>query len=120
MGAADHNTKFRIAVACAKLLALMVIEMSTSTICNLTPVKSRAKSFALLFGIAAGSVFAATSANAQNYPWCAQYSGGMGGAMNCGFSTFTQCQADVSGIGGFCIQNNTYQPNSDIRRHRAQ
>jgi hypothetical protein len=30
--------------------------------------------------------------------------------MNCGFSTFQQCMADVSGIGGFCIQNNTYHP----------
>jgi hypothetical protein len=33
--------------------------------------------------------------------WCAQYSGGMGGE-SCGFSTFEQCQATVSGIGGFC------------------
>jgi hypothetical protein len=96
----------------------MVIEMSTSTICNFTPVKRRVKRFALLLGIAAGSIFVATAADAQNYPWCAQYSGGMGGAMNCGFSTFTQCQADVSGIGGFCIRNNTYQPNFDTSRRR--
>ena len=33
--------------------------------------------------------------------WCAQYSGGMGGE-SCGFSSFEQCQASVSGIGGFC------------------
>jgi hypothetical protein len=33
--------------------------------------------------------------------WCAQYSGG-GGGENCGFLTFEQCQASVSGIGGFC------------------
>jgi hypothetical protein len=32
--------------------------------------------------------------------WCAQYSGDRG--ENCGFSTFEQCQATVSGIGGFC------------------
>jgi hypothetical protein len=50
-------------------------------------------------------------AHAQNYPWCAQYGGrGMGGAMNCGFSTYRQCMADVSGIGGFCMRNNTYRP----------
>ena len=30
--------------------------------------------------------------------------------MNCGFSTYQQCMEDVSGIGGFCIQNNTYRP----------
>ena len=34
--------------------------------------------------------------------WCAQYTGAMGGSENCGFSTFEQCQATVSGIGGFC------------------
>jgi Protein of unknown function (DUF3551) len=33
--------------------------------------------------------------------WCAQYSGG-GGGESCGFSSFEQCQASVSGIGGFC------------------
>jgi Protein of unknown function (DUF3551) len=32
--------------------------------------------------------------------WCAQYSGD--GRENCGFSTFEQCQAGVSGKGGFC------------------
>ena len=50
-----------------------------------------------------------TPIKAQNYPWCAQYSDGMGG-MNCGFTSFQQCLADVSGIGGFCSQNSTYQP----------
>jgi Protein of unknown function (DUF3551) len=38
----------------------------------------------------------------SNAQWCAQYSGALGGSENCGFSTFEQCQATVSGIGGFC------------------
>jgi hypothetical protein len=54
--------------------------------------------------------FSGTAAHAQNYPWCSQYTGAMGGSMNCGFSTFAQCMANVSGIGGFCIRNDTYQP----------
>jgi hypothetical protein len=41
--------------------------------------------------------------------WCAQYSGG-GGGENCGFSTFEQCQATVSGIGGFCRPSQYYNP----------
>lgn len=49
-------------------------------------------------------------AEAQNYPWCAIYGGDMGGAKNCGFVSFEQCMADVSGIGGFCMLNNTYRP----------
>ena len=32
--------------------------------------------------------------------WCAQYSG-RGGATNCGFYSFDQCQAARSGNGGF-------------------
>jgi hypothetical protein len=44
------------------------------------------------------------------YPWCAQYSGDGGGGTNCGFLTIEQCRADVSGIGGFCVRNQFYNP----------
>lgn len=65
----------------------------------------------IMLTILVGSVAPGTRAEAQNYPWCAQYSGGdMGGAMNCGFSTYAQCMEDVSGIGGFCMANNRYEP----------
>ena len=43
------------------------------------------------------------------YPWCAQY-GEQSGARNCGFSTFAQCQATISGNGGYCEQNSMYRP----------
>src|SRR4051812_47631522 len=36
--------------------------------------------------------------------WCAHY-GTRGGATNCGFYSFEQCRATVSGIGGFCQRN---------------
>src|SRR5438105_12047186 len=39
------------------------------------------------------------------YPWCAHYSGRMGGAPNCGFVTYAQCRATISGLGGSCMQN---------------
>ena len=65
----------------------------------------------LLIGVFILAVGMEAPAQAQNYPWCAQYSGrASGGAMNCGFVSFEQCMATVSGIGGFCIQNNTYRP----------
>lgn len=69
------------------------------------------------------AVFAANNpADAQNYPWCSQYSGRGGGAMNCGFSTFEQCMANVSGIGGFCIRNTLYVPPGEAPavRHRSR
>ncbi len=56
------------------------------------------------------AVATGTRAEAQNYPWCAQYSDGMGGASNCGFTTFQQCLDTVRGIGGFCNPNTQYVP----------
>jgi hypothetical protein len=62
----------------------------------------------------------AGSLHAQNYPWCAQYSGDVGGE-NCGFSTMQQCQATVSGIGGYCYQNPMFaQVNQPGRRYYRQ
>ncbi|HUI15700.1 MAG TPA: DUF3551 domain-containing protein [Xanthobacteraceae bacterium] len=74
----------------------------------------------MLFGVAmlaASAAMAATStaARAQNYPWCAFYDTG-DQAINCGFVSREQCMATVSGIGGFCMPNNTYQPLPPSRR----
>ncbi|HTV37788.1 MAG TPA: DUF3551 domain-containing protein [Xanthobacteraceae bacterium] len=67
---------------------------------------------ALLFAIASVAAAAALSApaEAQNYPWCAYYGGREGGGTNCGFTTYEQCMATVSGIGGFCNRNTQYVP----------
>ena len=70
----------------------------------------------LLFLLAIFAVTAGigTPAQAQNYPWCAQYSG-LGGT-NCGFTTFQQCMATLAGMGGFCNANTQYVPPADGRR----
>jgi len=52
----------------------------------------------------------ATALPCDNTRWCAQYSGKLGGATNCGFFTIEQCRATVSGIGGFCVPNQFYNP----------
>jgi hypothetical protein len=57
-------------------------------------------------------------AEAQSYPWCAYYSKG---CTSCSFTSFEQCMADVSGIGGFCQQNNAYKPSGFTPlRHKSQ
>lgn len=66
--------------------------------------------FLLLSAVCVAAVATGTRAEAQNYPWCAQYSDGMGGATNCGFTTFQQCLDTVRGIGGFCNPNTQYVP----------
>lgn len=63
---------------------------------------------ALSIGIGSGP-----SAAMVIYPWCADYGGaGRGGygASSCGFVSFHQCLATLSGNGGSCSPNPWYQP----------
>jgi hypothetical protein len=55
-------------------------------------------------------------AEAQNYPWCANNKG----SMNCGFTTIEQCMADVSGTGGYCVQNTQYVPPAGTHSQRQK
>jgi len=65
---------------------------------------------ALAAASVAASLSGASSVRAEiTYPWCAQYSD-EAGARNCGFSTWDQCRAAISGNGGYCIENPMYQP----------
>jgi hypothetical protein len=49
--------------------------------------------------IAGAMLLPSGSANAGG--WCAEYSGD-GGATNCGFNSYQQCRAAISGVGGSC------------------
>jgi hypothetical protein len=60
------------------------------------------------FALVAGTLAAAPSAQAQNYPWCASFHEGAG--VNCGFTSYEQCMATARGTGGSCAPNNTYVP----------
>jgi hypothetical protein len=48
--------------------------------------------------------------------WCADYGTGLEG-MNCGFYSFEQCRATVSGVGDFC-QANIFPASKPRRRYR--
>jgi hypothetical protein len=65
---------------------------------------------ALMLGISVCVVGIGTRAKAQNYPWCAIYSGKSGGGTNCGFITFEQCMDTARGLGSFCQPNTQYVP----------
>ena len=58
--------------------------------------------------------------SAYDYPWCAVYGGrGSSGAMSCYYSTYAQCMATISGIGGYCTRSPYYNaggPRGDRRR----
>jgi hypothetical protein len=69
------------------------------------------KAFLFVSALLAGIAGISMHADAQNYPWCAYYAVG-DEARNCGFITYEQCVANVSGIGGYCARNTQY----DLRR----
>lgn len=55
------------------------------------------------------------------YPWCAHYGGrNGGGAPNCGFTTFAQCMATVSGMQGFCDRNPWWVDPPPAKRRSAK
>ena len=57
--------------------------------------------FILTIPILAAVACIAKPAEARSGGWCASYNMD-GGATNCGFATFQQCMAAVSGVGGSC------------------
>lgn len=64
---------------------------------------------ALVAGGAASGVQPARAT--EEYPWCIVYHAMWGGGgMNCGFHTFEQCKATMSGTGGLCVTSPYYRP----------
>jgi hypothetical protein len=55
----------------------------------------------LLPGVAIAVALACTPAHGQAR-WCAAVEGGNGGFVNCGYATWQQCRAALSGQGGVC------------------
>ena len=51
------------------------------------------------------------------YPWCAYYGRFGTQATNCGFTSYRQCMATVSGIGGYCDRNPRYPARAKKKRH---
>jgi hypothetical protein len=54
------------------------------------------------------------------YPWCAEGSF-KDGARTCGFVSFAQCMASISGRGAsYCAQNPMYRPGVEERSRRPR
>jgi hypothetical protein len=54
------------------------------------------------------SICAPGTSQAREYPWCAELAIEYDYVANCGFDTWAQCMATVSGIGGYCRRNFQY------------
>lgn len=64
--------------------------------------------------IAAGALLALLSAPAAAFPffgrtynekWCLGYNEALSGLLDCSYYTWRQCEATLSGVGGFCVRN---------------
>ncbi len=62
------------------------------------------RSAIVLGALAAAGVFGSSSQAAAEGRWCAE-GGGRAGYSNCGYYTFRQCLAAISGVGGTCRPN---------------
>lgn len=57
-----------------------------------------------LGALALAGVLAPTTSARADGTWCAE-AGGRGGYSNCGYYSFRQCLAAISGVGGTCRPN---------------
>jgi hypothetical protein len=62
----------------------------------------------LVMGVLLGGALFSSSAVADPYRWCAEYGTSSSNGTNCYFVTRQQCQAAISGNGGFCRHNTFY------------
>jgi hypothetical protein len=92
---------------------LSIVESSTTE-------TAMSKALVTLAAIAGFAALFAGPAAADPYKWCAQYGGRDGGATNCGFVSLAQCQATISGMGGFCAINQFYTGPADRPVRRAR
>jgi Protein of unknown function (DUF3551) len=65
------------------------------------PKPKRAMQVAFALGIAVVAALVASPGSAQA-GWCASVTGPDGGFVSCGYTSWQQCRAAVSGQGGIC------------------
>lgn len=81
----------------------------------------RISAFAALTLVTMAAFAPRSAAAGYNLPWCAQYYDS--NILSCAFTSFEQCMASVSGVGGLCVQNFRYAyhpPYAEPRRGRPR
>jgi uncharacterized protein DUF3551 len=79
----------------------------------------RISAFVALALVAMSALAPRHAAAYYNLPWCATYYDS--NVVACAFTSFEQCMATVSGVGGLCTQNILYPPRPPYAEpHRAK
>jgi hypothetical protein len=76
----------------------------------------------VLLVIAAVLLGEAKPSNAQSgysYPWCSLGGAKDSNALSCYYTSWEQCKATMSGIGGLCVESPYYHPQPTNLPHRA-
>jgi hypothetical protein len=82
----------------------------------------RTRSGIIILAMIATAMALTPVARADQYKWCAVYFGYRGdGGTNCGFVTYKQCMDAISGVGGYCTENQFYTgPATQVRRPKKR
>jgi hypothetical protein len=98
---------------CSAVVALDIVQLATAS-----SVNGRYARRVIMLAAAACIAFAFANTQARaDGAWCARDSLG---CTNCGFHTFAQCQANVSGMGGSCERNPNRVASSDARGRKQR
>jgi hypothetical protein len=76
----------------------------------------------VLFVITAVLLGETRTSNAQaaySYPWCSLGGPKDSNARSCYYTSWEQCRATVSGVGGICVQSPYYHPQPAQLPHRS-
>ena len=70
----------------------------------------RSQMFLLALALAAltGVTVSASAQSPYSYPWCSRQTAGKSDTTTCYFTSYAQCMTTISGIGGWCYQNPSY------------
>jgi hypothetical protein len=78
--------------------------------------------FFVITAALAGETQISNAQSPYSYPWCAILPGagsGSGGAMSCYYTSWDQCKATMSGIGGLCVASPYYVGHATPPPHRS-
>jgi hypothetical protein len=70
----------------------------------------------VLLALAAITAVSCSPAIARDYQWC-QRTSVTGGNPQCSFTSYRQCKASISGVGGDCIRNPSLAYGGRSRRY---
>jgi Protein of unknown function (DUF3551) len=71
-------------------------------------MRSQFFSLALVSAALMGVTAPASAQSPYSYPWCSRQTAGKSDTTTCYFTSYAQCMTTISGIGGWCYQNPSY------------